>query len=113
VNEERYRARPLRAVRCGKYEIDLEAGELRKNGLKVRLQEQPFKVLARLIYSPGELVTREELQERLWGAHSQIDSELGLNTAVKKLRTAFGDSADNPRFIETLPKRGYGETGDM
>jgi DNA-binding winged helix-turn-helix (wHTH) protein len=89
------------------YEIDLDAGELRKNGLKIRLQEQPFKVLARLLNSPGELVTREELQEQLWGAHTQIDPELGLNTAVKKLRTALGDSADNPRFIETVPKRGY------
>ena len=96
-----------RFVQCGVYEINLEAGELRKNGLKIRLQEQPFNVLAKLLARPGQLVTREELQEQLWGAHSLVDPELGLNTAIKKLRAAFGDQADNPRFIETIPRRGY------
>jgi DNA-binding winged helix-turn-helix (wHTH) protein len=99
--------RSPRVVQCGVYEINLEAGELRKNGLKIRLQEQPFNVLAKLLARPGQLVTREELQEQLWGAHFLVDPELGLNTAIKKLRAAFGDQADNPRFIETIPKRGY------
>jgi DNA-binding winged helix-turn-helix (wHTH) protein len=80
---------------------------LRKNGLKVRLQEQPFNVLAKLLACPGQLVTREELQEQLWGTHALVDPELGLNTAIKKLRAAFGDNPDNPRFIETIPRRGY------
>jgi DNA-binding winged helix-turn-helix (wHTH) protein len=97
---------PPRAIRCGIYEIDFHARELRKNGRKVHLQGQPFSVLARLLDHPGELVTREELQAQLWG-QSRVDSELGLNTAIKKLRAAFNDSADNPLFIETLPKRGY------
>jgi DNA-binding winged helix-turn-helix (wHTH) protein len=107
VEQESPRSRSPRVVQCGLYEINLEAGELRKNGLKVRLQEQPFNVLAKLVARPGQLVTREELQEQLWGAHSLVDPELGLNTAIKKLRVAFGDQADNPRFVETIPKRGY------
>jgi DNA-binding winged helix-turn-helix (wHTH) protein len=107
VEQESPHSRSPRVVQCGIYEINLEAGELRKNGLKVRLQEQPFNVLAKLLARPGQLVTREELQEQLWGAHSLVDPELGLNTAIKKLRAAFGDQADNPRFIETIPKRGY------
>jgi DNA-binding winged helix-turn-helix (wHTH) protein len=100
-------ADPVRAIRSGAYEVDLEAGELRRNGLKVPLQDQPFKVLLKLVARPGALVTREELQAELWGPHPNVDAELGLNTAVKKLRVAFRDTADNPRFIETLPKRGY------
>src|SRR5262249_26052385 len=107
VEQESPRSRSPRAVQCGVYEINLEAGELRKNGLKVRLQDQPFNILAKLLARPGQLVTREELQEQLWGAHSLVDPELGLNTAIKKLRAAFGDQADNPRFVETTPKRGY------
>jgi DNA-binding winged helix-turn-helix (wHTH) protein len=107
VEQESPHFRSPRVVQCGVYEINLEAGELRKNGLKVRLQEQPFNVLAMLLARPGQLVTREELQEQLWGAHSLIDPELGLNTAIKKLRNAFGDQADSPRFIETIPRRGY------
>jgi DNA-binding winged helix-turn-helix (wHTH) protein len=107
VKQERPHARSPRAVQCGVYEIDLDSGELRKNGLKVRLQEQPFKILAQLLARPGQLVTRGELQERLWGANSLIDPELGLNVAITKLRAAFDDSADNPRVIETIPKRGY------
>jgi DNA-binding winged helix-turn-helix (wHTH) protein len=107
VEQESPHSRSPRAVQCGVYEINLETGELRKNGLKVRLQEQPFNVLAKLLARPGQLVTREELQEQLWGAHCLVDPELGLNTAIKKLRIAFGDQADNPRFIETIPRRGY------
>jgi DNA-binding winged helix-turn-helix (wHTH) protein len=87
--------------------VDLEAGELRRNGLKVRLQEQPFRVLALLIANPGQLLRREELQEQLWPGDTLVDAELGLNTAVKKIRAALADSADNPRFVETIPTRGY------
>jgi len=107
VEQDSPHSRSPRIVQCGIYEINLAARELRRNGLKVRLQEQPFNVLAKLLALPGQLVTREELQEQLWGAHSLVDPELGLNTAIKKLRIAFGDQADNPRFIETIPRRGY------
>jgi TolB-like protein/DNA-binding winged helix-turn-helix (wHTH) protein len=96
-----------RLIRFGTVEVDLRAGELRKNGVKIKLQEQPFQILAMLLERPGELVTREELQRRLWSADTFVDFEHSLATAVKKLREALGDSADNPRFIETLPKRGY------
>ena len=97
----------MRAVRFGVYEVDLEARELRKRGVKVNLQEQPFQVLLLLITHPGQLLPREELQKQIWLEDTLVDSELGLNTAVKKIRTALGDSADNSRFVETLPKRGY------
>jgi len=107
MTTESHPTQPPRAVRCGIYEVDLHSGELRRSGLKVHLQDRPFSVLARLLSNPGELVTREELQAQIWGEHSRVDAELGLNTAIKKLRAAFNDSADNPRFIETLPKRGY------
>jgi len=96
-----------RLLRFGIYEIDLEAGELRKGGRKVSLQEQPFQVLVLLLTNHGRLVAREELQRRLWPADTFVDFDLGLNTAIKKIRTALGDSAENPRFIETLPRRGY------
>jgi len=99
--------RRLAPLRFGVYEIDLDAGELRKSGRKISLQEQPFRILALLLARPGQLVTREELQKRLWPADTFVDFDLGLNTAVKKIRSALGDSADNPRFVETLPKRGY------
>jgi len=101
------RARGARAIRCGLYEIDLAAGELRRNGFKVPLQEQPFKLLVKLLEQPGSLVTREELQTELWGTDPQVDADIGLNAAVRKLRAAFRDPAENPTFIETLPKRGY------
>src|SRR5688572_32340695 len=94
-------------VRFGPYEADLKTGELRKNSRVVRLQEQPFQVLAALLDRAGEIVTREELRERLWPSDSFGDFDQGLNTAINKLREALGDSAANPRFIETLPKRGY------
>ncbi|HJX83582.1 MAG TPA: tetratricopeptide repeat protein [Candidatus Angelobacter sp.] len=100
-------ARSARLLRFGVYELDLEAGELRKSGRKVSLQEQPFQVLVLLLAHPGQLVTREELQKRLWPADTFVDFDLGLNTAIKKIRAALGDSADNPTFVETLPRRGY------
>jgi len=85
----------------------LRVGELRKSGAKVRLENRPFQVLALLLERPGDLVTREELQQKLWTADTFVDFEHGINTAVKRLREALGDSADSPRYIETLPRRGY------
>ena len=96
-----------RKVRTGLFEIDLASGQLHKNGRRLPLQEQPFRVLAMLLEHPGEVVTRQELQARLWPADTYVGFDEGLNTAIRKLRTAFGDSAGNPRFIETLPRRGY------
>ena len=96
-----------RLVRFAVFDVDLSSRELRKNGLRIRLQEQPFRVLELLLDRPGELITREELQRRIWPGETFVDFELGLNTAVKRLRHALGDSADTPRFIETLPRRGY------
>ena len=96
-----------RAVRFGVFELDLAAGQLRKNGLRVRLQDQPFQLLAALVARSGEVVTREEIKEKLWPADTYVDFDRSLNTAASKLREALGDSATNPRFIETLPRRGY------
>jgi DNA-binding winged helix-turn-helix (wHTH) protein len=94
-------------VRFGIYEANLAAGELRKNGAKIRLQEQPFQVLAVLLERPGEVVAREELRTRVWNAETFVDFDHSLNTAINKLRDALDDSAANPRFVETLAKRGY------
>jgi TolB-like protein/tetratricopeptide (TPR) repeat protein len=94
-------------VRFAAFAVDLQAGELRKHGVKVRLQEQPFQMLLALLARPGEVVTREELRKRLWLADTFVDFEHSLATAVKKLRRALGDSAAHPQFIETLPRRGY------
>ena len=91
----------------GVYEVDVKSGELRKNGLKIRIQEQPFQILLMLLEHPGEVVTRDELRQRLWPADTFVDFDHGLNTAINKLREALGDSAANPRFIETLARRGY------
>lgn len=94
-------------VRFGVFEVDLASGELHKHGLKVKLQDQPFQVLKALIEHPGEIVTREQLRETLWPADTFVDYDNGLNAAVKKLRTALSDSANNPRFVETVDRRGY------
>lgn len=94
-------------VRFAEFELDLRTAELRKRGLRLRLQEQSFQVLAMLVARPGELVTREELRQKLWPADTFVDFDHGLNAAVNKLREALSDSASAPRFIETLPKRGY------
>ena len=94
-------------VRFDAFEADLRSGELRKQGLKLRIGDQPFSVLAVLLAQPGEVVTREDLQKRLWPADTFVDFDRGLNKAINRLREALGDSADSPRFIETLPKRGY------
>ena len=96
-----------RRVRAGLFEVDLGGCEIHKNGRRVPLQEQPFRVLAILLERPGEVIAREELQARLWPADTFVGFDEGINTAIRKLRVAFGDSADNPRFIETIPRRGY------
>jgi len=94
-------------VKFGVYEVDPHAGELRRNGVKIKLQEQPFQVLAMLLERPGEVISREELQRRLWPADTFVDFDHSLNAAIKRLRDALRDSADNPRFVETLARRGY------
>ena len=94
-------------VRFGAYEADLLSGELRKSGIRLKIQDRPFQILAILLEQPGLVVTREQLQKRLWPEDTFVDFEHGLNTAINKLRDALSDEADNPRFIETLPKRGY------
>ena len=96
-----------RTVRFGVFEADLTAGELRKRGRKVALQDQPFHILALLLRHPGEIVSREDLKQALWPADTFVEFEHSVNTAIKKLRQALGDSADHPRFIETLPRKGY------
>jgi len=85
----------------------LVSGELRKQGVRVKLQEQPFQALVALVERPGEVLTRDELQKRLWPADTTVDFDRGLNKAIARVREALGDDADNPRFIETLPSRGY------
>jgi Tol biopolymer transport system component/DNA-binding winged helix-turn-helix (wHTH) protein len=102
-----------KVLRFGNYEVDLSSGELRKSGLKVRLTGQPFQILAILLERPGELVTREQLQKRLWPGDTFVDFDGGLNAAVNRVREALGDSAENPRFVETLPKRGYRFIGQV
>src|SRR5215475_14361402 len=94
-------------LRFGVFELDVRAGELRKNGLRVRLQEQPIKVLAMLAEHSGEIVTREELQKSLWPADTYVDFDHGLNKAINKIRDALADSAESPRFVETVPRKGY------
>src|SRR5215469_5535377 len=91
----------------GPFEADLCSCELRKHGLRVKLQDQPFQVLRLLLQRPGEMISRKELREKLWPADTFVDFDTGLNTAIKKLRDALGDSAEEPRYIETLPRRGY------
>jgi TolB-like protein/DNA-binding winged helix-turn-helix (wHTH) protein/Tfp pilus assembly protein PilF len=100
-------ARSRSILRFGTFEVDLRAGELRKQGVRIKLQEQPFHVLTLLLQRPGEVITREELRSELWQSETFVDFDNSLNTSINKLREALGDSADNPRFIETLPRRGY------
>lgn len=94
-------------IHFGAFELDVHTGELHKDGLKIKLQGQPIQVLIALLEHPGEVVTREELRQRLWRSDTFVDFEHNLNSAVKRLREAVGDSAENPRFIETLPRHGY------
>lgn len=95
------------SVRFGPFELDPASGELRKQGLLVRLQEQPFQILSLLLEHPGEIVTRKELQHQLWPSDTFVDFDHSLNAAVKRLRETLGDDADHPRYIETLPRHGY------
>jgi TolB-like protein/DNA-binding winged helix-turn-helix (wHTH) protein/Flp pilus assembly protein TadD len=100
-------------LRFGIFEVDLRAGELRKQGAKLRLQEQPFRVLAMLLERPGEIVTRDELRSRLWTADTFVDFDHGVNKAINRIRDVIGDSATSPRFIETVARRGYRFIGDV
>src|SRR5262249_28412684 len=94
-------------LRFGSFEVNLHSGELRRNGFKIRLQDQPLQVLTLLLEQPGEVVSREALRSKLWPVDTFVDFDHSLNAAVKRLRDALGDSAENPRFIETLARRGY------
>jgi TolB-like protein/DNA-binding winged helix-turn-helix (wHTH) protein len=98
---------PASVRRFGRFELDERTGELRKDGLRVKLQEKPFRMLEALVERPGEIVTREELRQRLWPADTFVDFEGSLNTAVNKVRSALGDAAESPRFVETVGRRGY------
>ena len=100
-------------VRFNAYEVDLRSGELYRAGHKIRLQAQPFHVLAALLERPGQVVAREELRKRLWPSDTFVDFDHSLNTAIKKLRQALSDDKKKPRFIETLPKRGYRFIGTL
>ena len=97
----------LSGYRFGVFEVDLRAGEIRKNGLKIKLQEQPFQVLTFLLQNSPNMVAREDLRKRLWDADTFVEFDHGLSNAIGRIREALSDSADNARFIETLPKRGY------
>jgi len=105
--------RPFGIVQFGTFEADLRSGELRKQGKRIKIQEQPFHVLTVLLRHPGEVVTREELRNQNWPPDTFVDFDNSLNTAINKLRDALGDSADSPRFIETLPRRGYRFIGSV
>ena len=107
-----------RRTRFGAFEVDLRSGEVRKHGIRLKIQDQPFQILALLLERPGDVVTREELRQKLWPADTFVDFDTGLNSAIKKLRDALSDSAGEPRYIETLPRRGYRfiahvENGDL
>src|SRR5437899_12705439 len=96
-----------KTVRCGALEIDLTACEIRKHGLRLKVSEQPFQILSILLEKPGNVFTREELRNRLWPSDTFVDFDHGLNNAVMRLREVLGDSSESPRFVETLPRRGY------
>ena len=97
----------MRTVCFGSFEVNLTTGELRKQGIRLKLQDQPFQVLTMLLARPGQLVHREEIRQKLWPSGTFVDFDNGLNAAINRLREALGDSAENPRFIETHPRRGY------
>src|SRR3984957_1850040 len=105
--------RTSRTFRFGVFELDPRAGELRKQGMKIKLQGQPVQILVMLLERPGEVVTREELQKKLWASDTFVDFEQGLNNAMKRLRAALDDDAESPHFIETLPRHGYRFIGSV
>jgi DNA-binding winged helix-turn-helix (wHTH) protein len=107
------RTEPERLIRFGVFELDIRAGELRKGGMKLKLQEQPFRVLAALLERPGEIVTREDLRNKLWSADTFVDFDHSLNAVIKRLRDVLGESAETPIFIETLARRGYRFIGNV
>lgn len=107
------KAEKIPVLKFGPFGLDQRASELRRSGLRVNLPPQPCKILALLAGRAGELVTREEIQEQVWGGETFVDFDQGLNFAIKKIRTALGDDADAPRFIETLPRRGYRFIGQL
>jgi len=96
-----------KVARFGLFEVDFKSQELRKSGIRIKIQDQPFQILAMLLERSGEVVTREEIQKRLWASDTFVDFDVGLSSAVRKLRQALGDESDNPRFVETLYRRGY------
>ncbi len=100
-------------VRFGTYELGLQSGELRKAGARVRVQQQPLKLLEILLERPGAVISRDELRNRIWPDESYGDFDQAVNVAIAKLRAALGDSADNPRYVETLPRRGYRFIADV
>ena len=100
-------------IRFGTFEADVRSGELRKRGVKIKVGDQPFSILAILLAAPGQVITRDEIQKRLWPADTFVDFDRGLNKAINRLRDALGDSAESPTFIETLPKRGYRFIGNI
>src|SRR5258706_7827451 len=100
-------ASPPRIMRFGPFELDTRSGELRKHGIKIRLHQQPFRVLLMLVSNPGEVVLREEIRKALWPDDTVVEFDHGINTTIQRLRDALGDSADNPCYVETLPRRGY------
>ena len=107
------RLRPARIARFSDFELDLRAGELRRDGVRVKLQEQPFRILAMLLEHPGEVVLRDDIRKRLWPNDTVVEVSHGINAAILRLREALGESAESPRFIETLPRRGYRFNGQV
>src|SRR5580765_8879168 len=103
----------VEVVRFGQYEVNVRSRELRREGASVRLPDQSFEVLVMLLERPGELIGREEIRNRLWPDNTFVDFDHGLNNAVNRLRDALGDSAESPRFVETLPRRGYRFIGQV
>src|ERR1035437_2231343 len=102
-----------RCLRFGVFELDVRAGELRKHGIRIKLREQPIQVLVMLLEHPGEVVLREEIRNRLWPDNTVLEFDHGINSAVQKLRNALGESGDNPRYIETVARRGYRFLGEV
>jgi DNA-binding winged helix-turn-helix (wHTH) protein len=102
-----------RVIRFGVFELNVPAGEFRKNGVRLKLADQPFRILHHLVSHPGEVVTREELRKLLWGEDTFVDFDHGLNASINRLREALGDSAATPRYIETVPRRGYRFIGGL
>src|SRR5258707_13052752 len=100
-------------IRVGRFGLDLRAGELRNGGIRIRVQGQPLQVLQALLEKPGEVVSREELQKRIWPSDTFVDFDHGLHAAVNRLRTSLNDSADRPRYVETVARRGYRFIGQL